>query len=195
MNKALGPVVSKALALALLLVFGAAIYLLGVRPVFEAHDDLDEQTAVAAERLARLGAVAGRSGSLREALDRLETLSAESRGYFSGTSANLLVAELQAEMKAITEEAGGKLTSFQVLPEKAAEPFAQVALRLTVEGDMEALQSFLYRLETWQPVLFVDHLDIQKQQARRLRVRLDQDSPDALVARLDVVGYLQAEDP
>ena len=107
----------------------------------------------------------------------------------------LAAADLQQRVKSLVEGAGGSLLSIQVLPAIEEGGVVRVAVSVTGQGDVTALQKTLYGLESQVPLLFVDNLEVT---ARQFRPRL----PDGKVAsytriqlnsQFEVSGYLRKE--
>ncbi len=107
----------------------------------------------------------------------------------------LAAADLQQRVKSLVEGAGGNLLSVQALPVIEEGGVVRVAVGVTLQGDMGALQKTLHGLESQVPLLFVDHLEVT---ARQFRPRL----PDGKVApynriqlngQFEVSGYLRKE--
>ncbi len=64
-------------------------------------------------------------------------------------------------MKSAVEEAGARLTSAEILPEKTEGEFRRVGVRISFAGDLKLLTSVLHSLETAHPVLFAGDFDLQ----------------------------------
>ncbi len=116
-----------------------------------------------------------------------------SGGHFlRGDSVDLAAAELQNDVKELITANGGSLKSMTPIParDRDKERFAKVAIRVIMLGDTTTLQSVLYALESADPYLFVERLDVSARRGRRRR----EDTPVIVQTqvRFDVHGYLPA---
>jgi len=192
----LSPLLSRALALAILGAFLWAAGALAVAPLVAKYR-LNQET------IARSGELLQRYRRLGRARPMLEAQLAEVRErlapaglYLAGASDALVAAELQNRVKAVVEEGGGKLNSTQILAARDEGSFRRVAIRVQMTVTVEPLQAVFYGLESAQPYLFVDNVDIRRRVTkRRRRQRRDQPAATApegesqLTVRFDLYGY------
>lgn len=85
---------------------------------------------------------------------------------------------------------GGELRSVELLPTRTEDRFIAVPIRVTFNGDSTMLREFLYRVETSQPVLAIDRLDVTAEQNMD-----DTSNPwkgDVQIAA-EIVGWMRAE--
>jgi general secretion pathway protein M len=189
-----GSLLSRSLALALLLaaLFGA--YQLILLPVIAAWREAESTIEQAQTLLQRYRALAEQRVQLAERVSAQEDLAASASGYLSGPSDALAAAALQDRVKSVIEGAEGELRSTQILPAKALEsgvPVRRTALRIQFAVSVEGLQEVLYELETGEPYLFIDDLNIREQRVRRRRNAPD---PEPMLdVSIEVSGYVRAE--
>lgn len=125
--------------------------------------------------------------SLKAQLNSLQTQPGSSLGYLTGPNAGFASSALQANARKLLEGSGGSLRSLQVLPPAEENGLQKLAIRLDSSIPMGRVLDFLYDLETSDPYLFIDNLDIRAPDARAT-------APNAstpINIRADVYGYFQ----
>lgn len=157
------------LALALLagvLVIVGSVFIV---PLVSTALEMNEEKNELVFRLQRYQRIIDRKDEVFDNINQIKA-SYQSQGYFSnqGTVA-LASADLQQVIKNAIASAGGELTSTQVLPSKNEGEFTLIAVKVRMSGDIEALRTVLYRIETSVPLLLIDELDIRPQRGRRNR--------------------------
>jgi hypothetical protein len=138
--------------------------------------------------------MAQRFKTLAHELPDLRMADKKWRDQFGGDI--LLVAASDAEasaavegmMKQTVEDAGSRLTSAEILPEKTEGDFRRVGIRVAFGGDLKLVTVVLKSLETSHPVLFASDFDMHS--------GTDQDDSSAsgagskaLTVTLDVYGF------
>jgi general secretion pathway protein M len=197
----LPPLASRLLALALLVALVAFGWLGGVRPVIARWHDARAQIEQTRELLARYrGISAGRVG-LEAELGRWREEVLPKSGVFSGSDPDIVAAELQSAVSGIVKENDGDLLSIQILREPDEGGRQAVAVRVQFTADVEALTSIFHDLESAEPYLFLDNLQIRAgRTARRLRIariraQVAAAEVDTLFVTCDVQGYMRSEPP
>jgi general secretion pathway protein M len=188
-----GSLPSRLLAVALLLVAVLALVQLLVLPVLAAYRETAASIEQSQTLLQRYRALAAQRPQLEEELAAQQKAEVASVAYLEGTSEALAAAALQDQVRAIITRAGGDLRSTQILPVEPAGPESSVrraSLRLQLAVDVDGLQQLLYELETSEPYLFVEDLNIRERSLRRLRDEDDQ--APVLDVSLEVSGYMRA---
>ncbi|MGR9044378.1 MAG: type II secretion system protein GspM [Gammaproteobacteria bacterium] len=154
-----------ALLAGVLLIVGSVF----IVPLVSSALEMNEEKNELVFRLQRYQRIINRKD---EVFDNINQIKAgyQSQGYFSnqGTVA-LASADLQQVIKNAIASAGGELTSTQVLPSKNEGEFTLIAVKVRMSGDIEALRTVLYRIETSVPLLLIDELDIRPERGRRNR--------------------------
>lgn len=167
-----GTLVSRLLALTLLVVALLLAWRLAVEPIVTSFRDTAEQIANAQNLLERYRALAAQRPRLARQLERRQEASDASIGFLQGQDETLAAAALQERVGTIIDGAGGELRSTQILPAQAADEelaIRRAGLRLQFVVTVEGLETILYRLETTEPYLFIDELGIREQRVRRRR--------------------------
>ena len=189
----LSPVLRRALAVAILAAILAALWALVVQPVtarFESYDRAITQSQALLARYLRTG---GTRERLQAQLEQMRQTQASLGGFLEGGSGELVAAQLQNTVKKLVDANDGELKSIQILEEQEENNFRRVAIRVTMTADTEAVQKIFYSLETANPYLFLDNIDMR---ARRTRAETGRTrGADNLQVRFDVSGYMRAEKP
>ncbi len=97
----------------------------------------------------------------------------------------LAAANLQGLLHKIGQETGLTIVRENVLPAGKPELFGEVAVELSVRGDIKSLRDFLYRVQTAPYLLTLPKLII-RQGPSHIRSNLTAD--------MQVVGYIQGEE-
>jgi general secretion pathway protein M len=181
---------SRFLALAILAAIVALLWLFVVWPITAKFDAYDESMVQSEELLARYLRVSGTRADLEAALAEARRDQAAVSGFLKGASVQLVAADLQNTLKRLINANGGELNSIQMLPQEAENGFHQVAMRVVMTGDTETLRRVIYAIETANPYLFLDNLDIRAQ--RKRTQKNENQSAEVLQVRYDVYGYMPA---
>jgi general secretion pathway protein M len=156
-------------AVALLLAVAMLAHALVVEPILNAHKRLDAAWAESAVLLANYRRIAVASGSLGEIRSDLENDSSAAPAYLTTSSLTLAATELQKKLNATLARHKAQLIGTRVLEPVEEGAFQLVGMRVTLTAGLGSLQAVLYELESAVPLLFIDELAIQKQEARALR--------------------------
>jgi general secretion pathway protein M len=187
-----GSLPSRLLAVALVLLAGLALVRLLVLPVLAAYQETAASIEQSQTLLQRYRALAAQRPRLEEELAAQRKAEVASIAYLEGESDALAAAALQDQVRAVITRAGGELRSTQILPVEAAGPETSVrraSLRLQLAVDVAGLQQLLYELETSEPYLFVDDINIRERRLRRLRD--EEGEAPVLDVSLEVSGYMR----
>lgn len=146
------------LGLYLNLLFG----LLGLR--FEAQGRIDDLEP----RIARLQGLIDNEAALRESAGQVDARLAE-LGYPATEDANTIAAALQADVRQIFAEAGLGVSNSQVMPTRKDEDFDLIAIKLTANGGIAALDAALIGVAAFRPMLLVESMDVFPARNQRKR--------------------------
>ena len=118
----------------------------------------------------------------------------EEQGYFhtQGTSA-LASAEMQEFIKKAIVEAGGQLSSTQVLPPASKEKFSRITVSVRMTGNIEVLRAVLYKLETATPLIVIEQLDIRPMRSVRNRMTRQIEPSNGLNINFQAIGFMRAQ--
>lgn len=118
----------------------------------------------------------------------------EEQGYFNtqGTSA-LASAQMQEFIKQTIVQAGGQLSSTQVLPSTSKEKFNRITISVRMTGNIEVLRDVLYKLETATPLIVIEQMDIRPMRSVRNRVTRQVEPSNGLNINFQAVGFMRSE--
>jgi hypothetical protein len=148
------------LALAIAVLGAAVLYLLVVAPILAFYGER-------ADLLEQRVALAGRYETLARQLPALRAADRKWRDQsggellLDGSSDALASAALQTAVKSLVEDAGGKLSSSEVLAPATDENFRRVGIRVIFSGDLKLVTAVLRGVETSRPVLSVGDFSLQ----------------------------------
>jgi general secretion pathway protein M len=183
---------SRLAAVALLFAVLGGGYFLGVSPLIAAYRQNTDSLKEAEDLLARFQVVAAAEDGLQEELREIGERHALQRYYLAKETDALAAAEIQDWIKAAVQEHGGTIRSIQTLPGDDEGELRRVILRMQMTTTTAALFRIAHALETNQPLLFIDNVDIQSRSTRQTG---QQHTEPVLTVSLDVYGYRSPEVP
>jgi hypothetical protein len=168
-------------ALALPIVVFVVLPIQGV--LSDRNDRIAERRAV----LARLMAIAAQEPNVQAIAS---DTNAQIRGdeFLSGPNENVISADLQTRLKAMTEAAGARSRAVQALPAKSSELIKFSGSRIEMFGTIQSVQRAVYAIETAKPYLFVTGAVIKPLPGAN---RPGVSEEPIIQARLDVAGAFQ----
>jgi general secretion pathway protein M len=186
MNVPVPPLVSRLLALGLLvLVIGLAWVLVAV-PLTAAFDAQDSRIASATELLSRYEKALDDEPNLRAEIEALRKSDGSPDPFLKGESTQIIAAKLQNRIQTLVAGEAGDIRSIQVLPESEEDGFEKIGLRVTLTASIPTMQKVFYDIESSVPALFIDNLDVRTNIRRRRR---NTESTNRVQIRFDVFGY------
>jgi general secretion pathway protein M len=183
----------KVLALALLVAALLAGYALVVEPLYARYAEYGGEIGNARRLLASYRRLAAAKPALEAQLAEIEAREVRRNDYLEAGSDVLAAADLQSRLRGLFERFGAIQRSVQALPASDEGELLKITVRAQFSAETEALARILYELETGEPLLFVDSLDIRRKQSRRRRRNQEEAEAQAagpLDVRLDLVGFM-----
>jgi general secretion pathway protein M len=118
----------------------------------------------------------------------------EEQGYFNtqGTSA-LASAQMQEFIKQTIVQAGGQLSSTQVLPTNNKDKFSRITVSVRMTGNIEVLRNVLYKLETSTPLIVIEQLDIRPMRSIRNRLTRKIEPSNGLNINFQAIGFMRLQ--
>ncbi len=149
------------------------------------------------DRLQRYERLLASQAAIEAHLLHIRTQQADQDYYLPHTTPTLAATALQQQISQLIQNHGGSLASSQILPASEHERLVRVAVRVQWVGSAETLQRTLYELESAEPLLFIDNLQIRSRTVReRVRgaTRADQQviNVTQLIIQAEVSGYMQS---
>jgi len=177
---------SRHLAAGLLISCLVMVALLVYIPVRMLHRHYDGAIANRTDLIARYQHIIATSAEIRTALDHAKKN--EGRKHFlRNTGAALAASEIQETAKNLIETNGGKLISMQVVPFKDEGAYRRVTINIQLSSNMTTLRKILYAVETMQPYLLVDNVNVRSL-VNALYKNASGMEPEMTV-RFDLTGY------
>jgi len=152
---------SRLFAVSLLAATLVTLWALVISPLVRAYADAEQGVAETDDRLVRLRRVAAARPALERELAALRVQSSSGQFALRGPNAQLAAAEMQDRLKRLIESSGATMKSTQVLPGRDEKGFRRIALRVTMDGDTDALQKIFYGVETATPLMFIDNIEVR----------------------------------
>jgi general secretion pathway protein M len=179
------------LALSLFLLVLLILIMTIIWPIVDQSRQNKQKIESLSMHLQRYKQVAARKQQVVEKLDSSKARLNKNNQFFKSKSYALASADLQQLVKDAIKQAGGLVTSTQVIPETNEGQFDRVAIRVQLSASITALKEILYKVESSRPMLIVDNLRIRSSKGvydRKLRRRVE---TDVLTITLEVFGYMQ----
>lgn len=181
------------LAVGLLLTIIICIALLIIMPWVNSLNEISEKIDEQAFRMTRYQRViASRDEVLVDIEQGRKEINA--LGYFNTQeSSSMAIANLQNRIKAMAVEAGGELTSSQVLPNKEHEGLVRIAVKVKLTGDIEMLRSLLYEIEVEKPLMIIDDITVVPAPKKRNRKTRKTEQTGKVVVTIEVSSYMRKQ--
>lgn len=192
----MSPAAHRLVAVLLLLLLVASGYLLFDRVWLGQYRLYQQAQLDLQDRLQRYQRLMATREPLEAQLQQVRRERATEDYYLPRTTPTLAATALQQQISQLVQSNGGSLASSQILPAQEQDRFVRVAVRVQLTGDAETLQRTLYSLESAEPLLFVDNLQVRSRTVReRVRgaTRGEQRirTVTQLIIQADVAGYMQ----
>jgi general secretion pathway protein M len=188
------PVLSRSLAILLLGVVVASAWLLLIAPVIDQRASYKADIDRAQRLIAEFELRREKIGALKREIKALRNDRTRKTAYFTARNATLAAAKLQSRIKALTQAAGARLNSSQVLTtDDTKGELPRVTVRAHMVGSIEAIRSVFHTLESGQPYVFLDNVTVSARPTRRSNRRRRSDTrndPGQLTVRYEAYGFL-----
>ena len=182
----LSPPVRQLAAVGLLLAVVVLIASLTILPVAARIGELSELIEGERRLLGRFVAMAALQDKLSE-MQNAGRAASESGAYLKGESDAIRAASLQSFMSDLAGANGVRLNSTRPLPPRDRDEVRMVGTRVQFIADIEQLREMLYSIESTQPFLLVEAVQVRPVSALAQR---DPEYGGLLDVRLDVFGAL-----
>lgn len=185
-----GSIVSRTLALAILAVVAMVVFRFAIEPAMSAYQNNRDEIARSRQLLQRYEALIAERPGLIERIEALNADDSNATAYLKNTDEALAGVELQDLVSAVVDTAGGSVKSIQVLPAVDVEegpPLRKSGVKLRFSADIEMLAETLFRLESMEPLLFINQLQVTA--ARTRHARNEAGVAPELDVRIDVFSF------
>jgi general secretion pathway protein M len=183
---AMTPMQSRRAAIGLLFAAALGVLAVIVLPFSMLNRYYDNALADYSGKLDRFRRIAGSRAAATQQLDAIRALEPR-KGFLRAGGAALSAAEAQEALRTIIEVNGGKLITMQAPVSKEEGRYRALTINVQLSGTIFALRKILHAIETNQPALFVDNLQVRSQVPANFRPNPGAE-PDVYM-QLDVTGY------
>jgi general secretion pathway protein M len=183
---AMNPTQSRRAAIGLL--FAAALGALAVIvvPFYMLNRYYDGALADYSGKLDRFRRIAGSRTAATQQLEAMRAMEPR-KGFLRSGAPALSAAEAQETLRTIIEANGGKLITMQAPVSKEEGRYRALTINVQLSGTIFAVRKILHAVETNQPALFVDNLQLRSQVPANFRPNPGAE-PDVYM-QFDVTGY------
>jgi hypothetical protein len=194
----ISPALKKLIAIFLLVAVAFVTWVGVISPVVQKFDQHERTANQSRLLIERYRSVLASGTELKAEIAALKKSRFLNQGLLVATSPELGAAILQGKIKDSVTAGAAELISVQVLSSKPEADFTRVAVRARTRGDIAALQTAFYGLETGWPSLTIDNVNILARIARARKTRAASSVltvESNLVIRFDVYGYMAKRPP
>ena len=146
------------------LLVASALLVLGVIvvPFYLLNRHYDAALADLSDKLDRFRRVAGSRAAATQQLEAMRALEPR-KGFLRSGAPALSAAEVSEALRTIVEVNGGKLITIQAPVAREEGRYRQFTVNVQLSGTIFALRKILHAIETNQPALFVESLQVRTQ--------------------------------
>jgi general secretion pathway protein M len=151
---------SRALALGLLGLLAAILWIGVVDPIKRRYDDNDQAITDGIHLLAGLKSVVaqGRQPGSEISASDLERYRGD---FLAGPEDAIIVADLQTRLRSLITARNAELSSARALQPKSHDGLEYLGLALQIRAEMRSIQELLHAIETGRPLLFIERADLR----------------------------------
>lgn len=193
----LTPIQQRWIAVGLLLFVVLLLSLIIIVPVINKGLALHETKNNLLFKLDQYERILAKKDTVIANMEKIKQDSAQ-QGYFNGKETEALAsAEMQEFIKTTIMDAGGQLNSTQPIstadsPDTSSTTkFNRIIIRISMTGNSEVLRSVLYKIETANPLMIIDQIDIRPVRGKRNRKTGQIESSNELAVNLQVVSFMR----
>ena len=185
--------VQRWLALGLLLFVFLLIIIVAIVPLVSMGLDYYEQKQELTFRLQRSKQIVARKQTVVEDIKNIKQHYQQQNYFSTQNTVALASADLQKFIKSTISNAGGQLTSTQVLPSISENGFKRISVKVRMSGDADILRSVLYEIESSVPVMIIDQIDIRPVRGKRNRKTRKIEPSSKLNINFQATGFMRVE--
>lgn len=185
------------LAVGLVLIAAALVYLAGFHWFVLRHVDLSRDITRLETQIARFKATAAQRPALEARLDELRRERLDSALFLSESNFNTAAASLTRYLRDIISTQADDTELCQIIatqnrPAREPERFEQVTVNVRMQCPLPDVVRMLYELENTVPLIFIDNMIINQRAAPQTRGvrRLGVETYGQLDVRFDMYGYI-----
>jgi len=177
------------LLIAIILIVGSAIFI----PWYNAVSAMQEKTEALIFRIKRYERIIASRDQVMRGVEQARN-DVNSRGYFyEQKTASLAAAALQEHIKKIINQAGGELTSIQVLPQKIENELMRITVKIRLSGSMPMLRRLLFEIDTEKPLMHINSITIIPSVRRLKRKTIPKEESGQVTVTAEVSAYMKKD--
>lgn len=142
-------------------------------------------------RLQRYQQIVARKDEVDQGIERIKQQYLAQKYFNNSNTVSLASADIQKFIKNAIVQAGGELTSSQVLPSRSEDGLNRITVKVRMAGDMEMLRAVLYEIENSKPVMIINQIDIRPVRGRRNRKTRRIEPSNKLNVNFEIVGFMR----
>lgn len=181
------------LALGLLVLVVLIVIFVAVVPLVSTGIEYHEQKKELTFRLQRAKQIVARKDGVVENIERIKQQYQRQNYFSTRDTVALASADLQRFIKSAISQAGGQLTSTQVLPSSSKNGFNRITVKVRMTGDIEFLRSVLHEIESSTPVMIVNQIDVRPVRGQRNRKTRKIEPSNKLNVNFQAVSFMRAK--
>ncbi len=181
------------LAVGLLIAVLLVIIFVIIVPVVSKEIELHEAKNNLVFRLEQYERILAKKDAVIISMDHIKQQQ-DKQGYFNSQKTDALAsAEMQEFIKKAIVDAGGQLSSTQALPVSNKNKFNRITVRVRMTGNSEVLRAVLYKIETSNPLIIIDQIDIRPMRGTRNRITRQIESSNELNVNFQAVSFMRKQ--
>lgn len=180
-------------ALGLLVFVLLLVVFIFVIPLVSTGLEYNEQKTELSFRLQRSKQFVAKKDKVLENIERIKNQYQQQNYFSTQETVALASADLQRFIKTTIAQAGGQLTSTQVLPGTSADRFNRITVKVRMSGDVEILRSVLHQIESSRPIMIIDQIDIRPVRGQRNRRTRKIEPSNKLNINFQAIGFMRAK--
>lgn len=174
-------------ALAILAGIVLVVLIVVVAPVAVSFAEQSDEIELSRDQLAQYRALIASRPALEARLATIGRRDASMSGLLQGDSTALAAANMQGLVTALVHRHGGQVRSVQNMPASSTGGLEKIEVQYELTLPLASLKSVVYQLETGQPFLYLDQMDIHPEENAALDGPMR--APSDLHVELLVRGY------
>ncbi len=179
------------LALGLLIAVVFLFILLFIVPLISKAFELNEIKSNLVFKLQQYERILAKADLVTASMENINK-EQDNQGYFNLQETDALAsADMQEFIKKVIVEAGGQLSSTQALPVSNKDNFKRITVSVRMTGNSQVLRNVLYKIETSEPLIIVNQIDIRPMRGVRNKVTRQMESSNELNLNFQAVSFMR----
>ena len=179
------------LAVGLLVFMVLLFFLIIILPLIIKAFELNENKTNLFIKLQQYERILGRADLVAASMETINK-EQDKQGYFNLQETDALAsADMQEFIKKAIVEEGGQLSSTQALPVSNKDNFKRITVSVRMTGNSQVLRNVLYKIETSEPLIIVNQIDIRPMRGVRNKVTRQMESSNELNVNFQAVSFMR----